>query len=248
MKNLFKVQLTFFLRKNTPKVVKQFLRDIGLTEFIENHFLNKYESEMDAKMMWGKALEDPLVLSKVRHYWQEYRFLDDLLEIAGVSEKSKVIDVGCGIASVLHFVPGKEKIGIDPLGDWYEKYYKYPKDIQIITTRGEEIPFEDNHFTHAFCSNVLDHVTDPLRVLKEIKRVLVPEGKLILTVEIHNHFGGPRGAHHPYTFDYEAVKKLTRDAGFSIEFEKETVFLGMQQYAIGKKTKNDKEIILILSK
>ena len=51
-------------------------------------------------------------------------------------------------------------------------------DIQADTYR---LPFCDNVFDVALCTEVLEHLHTPLRALREMRRVLKPGGKLLLT-------------------------------------------------------------------
>ncbi len=39
-----------------------------------------------------------------------------------------------------------------------------------------ELPFDDAHFNAAFIHTVLEHVSEPVRVLNEVRRVLAPDG------------------------------------------------------------------------
>lgn len=43
------------------------------------------------------------------------------------------------------------------------------------------LPFKDNSFETVFCSQVLEHVVSPKQVLKEIYRVLKPDGQAIIS-------------------------------------------------------------------
>ena len=246
MRSLLKIHTQKALERFMPKILKNLSTKIGLTKFIHNHFLNKYESEMAAKIEWGKDFRRLEVQLKAKKYWKDYRFLDELIKITEISNESIILDVGCGIGSVLHFLPGKEKIGIDPLAKWYKKFYPYPASIKILESFGENLDFSDKYFTHVFCTNVLDHVTAPDKVLGEIKRVLRDDGYFVLTVETHDASGGSRGAHHPHTFTITDIRKLLDSTGFQVIFERETRFLGMQQYSLGLPTKNDIELIFVL--
>ncbi|RME81353.1 MAG: class I SAM-dependent methyltransferase [Planctomycetota bacterium] len=65
-------------------------------------------------------------------------------------------------------------------------------------------PFGDNEWDYIECDHVLEHLEDPFRVMKELHRILKPEGILIIRVP---HFS--RGFTHPehkrgfdFTFPY----------------------------------------------
>lgn len=45
-----------------------------------------------------------------------------------------------------------------------------------------DIPFEENTFDVIFCNHVLEHVTDDIRAMSEMKRVLKPNGWAILQI------------------------------------------------------------------
>jgi ubiquinone/menaquinone biosynthesis C-methylase UbiE len=47
---------------------------------------------------------------------------------------------------------------------------------------GEELPFKDDSFDQVFCLEILEHVQDHIKVLKEVRRVLHPGGSSYVTV------------------------------------------------------------------
>lgn len=51
-----------------------------------------------------------------------------------------------------------------------------------VVADAANMPFQDSVFDYVICSEVLEHVPDPRRVLAEIHRVLRPGGKLLATV------------------------------------------------------------------
>lgn len=82
-----------------------------------------------------------------------------------------------------------------------------------------ELPFEDNSFDIVTCREVIEHVEDEQKALKEIKRVLKPHGYLLITTPNLYNFP-PDGTIHirGYTpqsfllqlkhFDFKIIKKM----------------------------------------
>lgn len=52
-----------------------------------------------------------------------------------------------------------------------------------IVVDAMQLPFKSNIFSHAICSEVLEHIEDDLAVIKELARILnKPSGCLVITV------------------------------------------------------------------
>jgi len=78
------------------------------------------------------------------------------------------------------------------IGGGYGKYKEYfPNSVIIDKQKGEAVdivgdahnlPFGDNSFEVVLCLHVLDDCEDPYRVAGEMKRVLMPDGFMILCV------------------------------------------------------------------
>ena len=71
--------------------------------------------------------------------------------------------------------------------------------------------------THAVCSEVLEHVDDPVAFLRLARKYLAPEARLIVTVP-----GGPMSAFdrhigHRQHFDRSKIRAILRQAGYTVE-------------------------------
>lgn len=125
-----------------PFPVQQRLKGWGVYRLL-HLFYDKYDAELLFQREWAQEFKRNQ--SKAREDWREYRDLDQLVSDCKITERTRVLDVGCGISTVLHFLPG-ERFGIDPLAEEYKKLYDYPKPLTIQKGSGEQIPFPRREF------------------------------------------------------------------------------------------------------
>lgn len=64
----------------------------------------------------------------------------------------------------------------------YHEGFYYSKDISIIDIR--ELDYGDNTYDVIFCNHVLEHIPEDMKAMKELYRVLKPNGWAILQVPI----------------------------------------------------------------
>jgi 2-polyprenyl-3-methyl-5-hydroxy-6-metoxy-1,4-benzoquinol methylase len=103
--------------------------------------------------------------------------------------KGKVLDLGCapGHVSMALFNAGFEVFGIDLNTEYLKKYpsqaWVERLKINHVAFEHEAIPHPDGFFEYVIFTEVLEHiaVTDPLKILLEIKRVLKPGGLMVLS-------------------------------------------------------------------
>ncbi len=85
-------------------------------------------------------------------------------------------------------------------------------DITTHVCGVEKMPFEDESFDWVLGSQTLEHWNKPKKALKEVKRVLRPNGKVSLTAPIHLH-----GEKMFVRGDFQAIFNLIQKSGFNIE-------------------------------
>lgn len=241
-------QIINILRNKTPEAVKKIVRFSGIAKIISHliEYMEKKKEELTFQEQWAKDFKDNE--KKVLEYWEKYRYLKEIKIITGVNENSRILDVGCGISTVLYFLEGK-KYGIDPLANSYKKFHAYPEDINIQSSNGENIPFASKYFDAVFCSNVIDHVKDPQKTIDNIMSVLKTNGHLVLTCELFKK-KTKRDAAHPHSLmKTDILGFCAKDT--RIVFEKESPWIGMQEYVKrGEREKQYKhnELIIIFQK
>lgn len=98
---------------------------------------------------------------------------------------ARVLDCGCGPGSITvgfaELVAPGEVIGIDLADEQLARARRLADQRRLGNIRFERadiyaLPFPDSSFDAAFAHNVLEHLGDPLRALKEMRRVLRPGG------------------------------------------------------------------------
>ena len=97
----------------------------------------------------------------------------------------KYTDIFSGKNTILHFAPEKhirEKIKKNSLADYYDADIRTVRSSNIIDITN--IPYEDNKFDYIICNQVLEHIIKEKEAINELKRVVKPNGKIILTVPI----------------------------------------------------------------
>jgi SAM-dependent methyltransferase len=123
-------------------------------------------------------------------------------------EGSAVLDVGCGPTSAsISLVHCAEVHVVDPLVDFHREVQPFGWEYFNSVSSGgaEELAFASESFHFVYCWNVLDHVQDADRILREITRVLVPSGELLLGAHVRSERGG--GPPHPYKWNLETFEQ-----------------------------------------
>jgi SAM-dependent methyltransferase len=229
------------LRKIIPRPIKNALKTLGIGKLL-SFFWDNYTAELAYQKGFVKGLRDNQ--SKVLEYWERYRYLDEINAICKIEDTTKVLDVGCGISTVLHFIDG-ERYGIDPLADKYKQLYSYPEGINIRKGFGEEIPFPDEYFDIVFCSSALDHVTNPQKAISETHRVLKPGGFFVLSVEIFEEKAVSDHSLHSLT--KKDVYSLLEGKLRTI-LERESPRIALRAYVNGSRKSHNKELTMLLKK
>jgi len=107
------------------------------------------------------------------------------LEHSDSGDKFRTIDVGCGDGQHLSWLRSMSRI--DLYGSDYNllRLRRAKKSFpftRLLLMNVLDIPFDDNYFDIILCNHVLEHIHDDQSALKEMERVLSPEGTLILGV------------------------------------------------------------------
>jgi SAM-dependent methyltransferase len=133
----------------------------------------------------------------------------------------RTLDVGMGTGEYLEmFPPGSAGVDISEENIRAAK----EKGLEVYAADiNQPLPFADSFFETIFCSHVIEHVDSPLNLLRESRRLLVPQGYLILAVPLEKtvvrlvrdgFFKDHKG--HLYGLSVECMERLLEQAEFEI--------------------------------
>jgi SAM-dependent methyltransferase len=89
----------------------------------------------------------------------------------------RILDAGAGEGQYKSFFAHTRYVGVDlAIGDQTWNYNKLDALCDLV-----RLPFAANSFDAVLCTQVLEHVQEPLQILQDITRVLKPGGSLYLT-------------------------------------------------------------------
>lgn len=191
----------------------------------------------------------------LQHFWHLRRFKEVKNFLNDIKAK-KILDIGCHGGRFTFEISQKfsgssiDGIDISPVAINFAKK-KYPT-IHFQVARAEKLPFPTNRFDLVTCLEVLEHVKDPVKVLKEIKRVLKKEGNFIVLIPTMNllfrliwftwvHLGPGRVWRHTHVqkFENDSLDNLLEQAGFKI-IKRKLFLSGMLLLIQAKRVKQEK--------
>ena len=110
------------------------------------------------------------------------RRLEMVVNAAGERTQGRVLENGCGVGMyVEHLAPyGGQVIGLEY--DFERATQAGTRSPNILNAAGEYIPLPSNAFDLILSHEVLEHVQDDTQAVREMIRVLIPGGRIVLFV------------------------------------------------------------------
>jgi 2-polyprenyl-3-methyl-5-hydroxy-6-metoxy-1,4-benzoquinol methylase len=120
-----------------------------------------------------------------------YDLVAGCLAGVGLPAEPRLLDMGCGdgaLAGLLYRRFGGAITGADPdakaIALAEEMFARRGYRAAFRQVAGTDTGLPDGNFDAVVCSDVIEHVPDPVALLREIHRVLKPGGHLVLTTPI----------------------------------------------------------------
>jgi 2-polyprenyl-3-methyl-5-hydroxy-6-metoxy-1,4-benzoquinol methylase len=174
--------------------------------------------------------------SELREYYDDYydgenlafseitdtRFRDLLRSFESYRQSNHILDVGCGSGHFLKVAieVGWKAYGTEIASSAFEQLSRL--GINSFCGKLESASYATGSFDVVYCSEVIEHLVDPVTLLREIGRIIRPEGLLYLTTpnfdSLSRRLLGSKwrviGKEHICYFTPRSLARAIREAGF----------------------------------
>jgi len=189
------------------KIKQEIIKNTGFT------YLKTFNIVMNSPNQKPDAfLNPPFTEENLDRYYTRKSILAALTTSA-TEFSNRFLDVGCGKMPyrehIINNSSVKDYVGLD-----IENALQYDADMKAdFTWDGITMPFEDASFESSMATEVLEHCPEPEIVLKEIYRVLKPNGIFFFTVPflwtLHE------APHDEYRYTPWSLERHLKNSGFS---------------------------------
>lgn len=157
-----------------------------------------------------------------KHWWHVSRrdIIIKLIKCQDLDNNYRVLDIGCSTGILVKEIlnlSGANVFGIDNSETAIKQCKKNGLE-NIHMMSGCNTTFDDNTFDLVIASDCLEHIEDDRKALKEWKRILKPNGKLIIFVPAWKTLWSSldKMSHHYRRYSYSDLKMKLMGADFYI--------------------------------
>lgn len=157
------------------------------------------------------------------HWWFRGRravYLGLLRHHLGGARPARILDLGCGVGG---FLPGLAELGGTVVASDFDRaslaLCRARGFHASVAADGYALPFRDGVFELVCLFDALEHIPDEGRALAEVRRVLAPGGRVLVTVPAYPflYANNDRVARHCRRYTRASLRAALAGAGFTLE-------------------------------
>jgi SAM-dependent methyltransferase len=156
-----------------------------------------------------------------RHWWYRgrRRVLEETIAALRLPARARILDAGCGSGrNMIELAHHGEVTGVE-LSDASADLARARHIGEVVEGSVMEMPFPTDSFDLAASLDVIEHLEDDRGALRELRRVVVPGGALLVTVPAYQWLwsGHDEINQHHRRYSRAALLGAARDAGWRCE-------------------------------
>ncbi len=172
--------------------------------------------------------EDKKKTSRLMRWVMQYGINKRRRVVAREKAGGALLDVGCATGIFLEVMQESQQWilkGVE-INESAARIAREQKNLEVTTGTLEEAKFQDGQFDVVTLWDVLEHLHDPAGSLREIHRILKPDGMIVFRVPnggsldaslFGAFWAGLEPPRHLYVFDPKTLTKMLSNTGFNVK-------------------------------
>jgi SAM-dependent methyltransferase len=154
------------------------------------------------------------------HYWWHVgrlRILDRQVHRIAAGRRLRILNVGCGTGGTVAMLQRYGSVVNVDVSDQAIAFMTRLGHTDTVKVTGVDLPFEDGSFDLVAAFDVLEHIDPDVPALREWRRVLRPDGRVLLTVPAHPWLwsGYDVSQHHHRRYTRRSLRAASAGAGLT---------------------------------
>jgi SAM-dependent methyltransferase len=154
-----------------------------------------------------------------RHWWYRgrRRVLEKVIDAVPLPAPGRVLDAGCGSGRNMVELARRGTVTGIELSEASARLARERGVGEVVTGSVVKMPFADHSFDMALCLDVIEHLEDDIAALRELRRVVVPGGALLVTVPAYQWLwsGHDEVNHHHRRYTGSSLERAAEQAGWT---------------------------------
>jgi SAM-dependent methyltransferase len=156
-----------------------------------------------------------------RHWWYQGRrgVLERVIARLGLRDDARILDAGCGSGrNMVDLAHHGAVTGVE-LSPTSAELARERCAGEVIEGSVMDMPFDDRSFDLAVSLDVIEHLSDDVGALTELRRIVAPGGALLVTVPAYQWLwsGHDEINHHHRRYNRRALLAAAQSAGWRCE-------------------------------
>lgn len=195
-----------------------FQNPLPTQEHIQTLYSKGYSSQKNPETF---LVTEKFLKEKNYRAWDQFQWIEKIISKDFIESKGKVLEIGSSAGLLLHRfqTKGWQAEGVEPskpFADYaFEQY-----GIKVHRSFFEETKLPTSEYDFIILSHMLEHVSDPISVLKKVKNYLKPTGFVYIEVPnikgIWKNLDDQLQITHLFIPSINVMKRLSYEAGLEV--------------------------------